>query len=128
MGPKPIGKRLCVVHGKNKPHICRTISAEDIHSYSPIDAPRECVQCGGCCAASITLDPEKDNREAVCKEILKKGKTLRSVGVDPERVVEHIRRTGRIPMRMEIQAPEVGELGVRHCVLLVPEGAIKKKR
>lgn len=120
-------RRLCLVHGKNKPKFCSKTKAMDIHSY-PLDHDfnGECEKCGKCCTISAPVSMKEALK--LNSEINSKGAALERVGVEPKKVINYMMKEKRIPLRMHVEATEAPELMGRHCSLLVPERAIIKQK
>jgi len=123
-----IGRKLCVVHGaKTKPRICRSVDPKVRHN----DPKFECKLCGECCHTSVPVNPDSLQGKAMIQRIRERADALRSVGVDPERVIRHIVEERRVPLRRYIDAGDLqGDTFMydSECALMVPEDILRKTK
>ncbi len=119
-------RKFCIVHGRGtKPVICRRISASDVHGT----LKQDCELCGACCRVSVRVDPNSSQGRAMINKIRKNAKVLKSAGVDAERVIEHIKKEGKTPLRGYVDAGDFQGLEYlpnSACALLVPEEVLLK--
>lgn len=126
-----ISRRICPLHGTLGQHPTCRIPAKIVHEKSPElhKTSGKCNMCGECCHARIFLGYTKSQRAATVQEVRRNADLIQKTGADPEAIVGKIERTGWIPNRREIGAPDVpGELSGTNCSLLVPERFVRKTK
>jgi|AACY02.16.fsa_nt_gi hypothetical protein len=116
----------CLLHGTgSKPNIC--ISHPTTSTCKPREAAgkRECIMCAECCRFEAGDGEvfDEEQREGIISETQRRGRLLRNVGVDPERVAGHIRNNNTAPTRIEMDADpkRAPVLEGRHCVYAIPK-------
>jgi len=119
-------KKKCAVHGKGtKPVICKKIAPEEIHG----NKGDICEQCGTCCNISVKVDPKSPQTRAMIEKIKENAHILRRANVDAEKVIRHIEKEGRVPLRRNVDAGDLqwdNFLFDSSCSLLMPEQAYDK--